>query len=162
MSYGTGTRRARSLSHIMEYHIPDSDLDDSDEETSHREPRNEQNHRTHAERHVRFAQRDAFRTEPGPNGKFVVSKAGTIATETTASNNFEVYRRAAPRNNATLELDAIRARTDSRSPLGAAYDGRHDMTTLHIFLWGCLFGIMIASAIFTAWINGAQYADRHD
>ncbi|KAH6871085.1 hypothetical protein BKA70DRAFT_1242043 [Coprinopsis sp. MPI-PUGE-AT-0042] len=137
MSYGRGTRRVRSLSHVRDYYIPDSDFNDSDEEISRREHRNEQNLGRQAERRVRYAERDAFRTEP----------ASTI-TGNNVSSSSQVYRRAELRNNATSELDAIRA--------------RHDWTTMHIFLWGCLFGIVIAGAIFAAWINGAHYAEWRD
>ncbi|KAH6905505.1 hypothetical protein BKA70DRAFT_1431142 [Coprinopsis sp. MPI-PUGE-AT-0042] len=133
------------------YYIPDSDFDDSDEEISRREPRNEQNPGRQAERRVRYAERDAFRAEP----------ASTI-TENNVSNSSQVYRRAELRNNATLELDAIRARTDPGPPLGVVYDGRRDWTTVHIFLWGCLFGIVIVGAIFAAWVNGAHYAEWRD
>ncbi|KAH6869042.1 hypothetical protein BKA70DRAFT_1245145 [Coprinopsis sp. MPI-PUGE-AT-0042] len=151
MSYWRGTRRVRSLSHVRDYYIPDSDFDDSDEEISRREPRNEQNPGRQAERRVRYAERDAFRAEP----------ASTI-TENNVSNSSQVYRRAELRNNATLELDAIRARTDPGPPLGVVYDGRRDWTTVHIFLWGCLFGIVIVGAIFAAWVNGAHYAEWRD
>ncbi|KAH6910561.1 hypothetical protein BKA70DRAFT_1220470 [Coprinopsis sp. MPI-PUGE-AT-0042] len=135
MSYGRGARRVRSLSHITEYHIPDSDFDDSDEQTGGREPRDEQNHsRRRAERRVRFSERDAFRNEQGPNENIAASKASTVTAETNVSNNSEVYHRTEHRNNATLEQDGIRARNDYYgSPLGIVYDGRQDWTTLHIF-----------------------------
>ncbi|KAH6891727.1 hypothetical protein BKA70DRAFT_1233945 [Coprinopsis sp. MPI-PUGE-AT-0042] len=53
MSYGRGARRVRSLSHITEYHIPDSDFDDSDEQTGGR-----------------------------PNENIAASKASTVTAET--------------------------------------------------------------------------------
>ncbi|KAH6903666.1 hypothetical protein BKA70DRAFT_1227596 [Coprinopsis sp. MPI-PUGE-AT-0042] len=148
--------------HIIEYNIPDSDLDDSDEEIGCHEPRKEENHKEKAEKHVRFAggAGESFETETGLNIHFSVTKARAIAVEPDVNDDSEGYHHAEASNNTALGLNAIRVRNDLGPPGVTVYGDQRDWTTaLHIFLGGCLFGIMIAGVIFAAWISGLRHSE---
>ncbi|KAH6872028.1 hypothetical protein BKA70DRAFT_1353320 [Coprinopsis sp. MPI-PUGE-AT-0042] len=126
--------------------IPDSDFDDSDKETVYHEPVNEENHRK-KEMGVRFAEEESSRTDA----------ASTMVAEPDVNDDSEVYHLAEASNNVASGA-RCNASSHCLGPLSVvAYEDRHVLpTTLHIFLWGFMFGTTIAIAIFAAWISGLR------
>ncbi|KAH6906993.1 hypothetical protein BKA70DRAFT_1563361 [Coprinopsis sp. MPI-PUGE-AT-0042] len=138
--------RVRRHRHIMEYTIPDSDLDSPDEEPNHHEPRREEESpEEKAKKRVRLSEGESLRTE--------AAKAIGMEPDVNYLDSGENHRGESS-SNVALNF----ARTDS-TPLGViTLDKLHGWaTTLKIFLLGFTFGFSIAGAVFIAWVVGLRW-----